>query len=41
VAFVKAAMHKRGLLGWVEREGDVRRGDVVKLRIREQVVYPG
>lgn len=40
-AFVKAANHKRGLVGWVEREGEIRAGDVVKLRIREQVIYPG
>jgi MOSC domain-containing protein YiiM len=40
-AFVKAAKHKRGLVGWVEREGEIRAGDQVKLRIREQVIYPG
>jgi hypothetical protein len=39
-AFVKAAMHKRGLVGWVEREGEIRPGDWVKLRIREQAIYP-
>ena len=39
--FVKAAMHKRGLVGWVEREGEIRAGDGVKLRIREQAIYPG
>jgi hypothetical protein len=33
--FVKAARHKRGLLGWVEREGEVRPGDLVELRIWE------
>ena len=38
-AFVKAASHKRGVLGWVEREGDVRPGDLVKIRIWEQVLY--
>lgn len=27
--FVKAARHKRGLVGWVEREGQVRVGDRV------------
>ncbi len=37
--FVKAAKHKRGLLGWVEREGEVRPGDVVRLRIWEQTLY--
>ncbi|MFT3837596.1 MAG: MOSC domain-containing protein [Myxococcaceae bacterium] len=29
--FVKAAMHKRGLVGWVERPGVIARGDVAKL----------
>ena len=38
-SFVKAAKHKRGLLGWVEREGEVHPGDVVKLRIWEQALY--
>jgi hypothetical protein len=37
--FVKAAKYKRGLLGWVEREGEVRVGDVVKIRIWEQALY--
>ncbi len=37
--FVKAAKHKRGLLGWVEREGQARPGDTVKLRIWEQSLY--
>jgi len=37
--FVKAAKHKRGVLGWVEREGEVRPGDVVKVRIWEQALY--
>ncbi|MBL8597900.1 MAG: MOSC domain-containing protein [Devosia sp.] len=37
--FVKAAKHRRGLLGWVEREGEVRPGDVVRLRIWEQSLY--
>ena len=31
-AFVKAATHRRGLVGWVEREGVVRPGDDVKVR---------
>lgn len=38
-AFVKAAKRKRGILGWVEREGAVRVGDVVAIRIWEQVLY--
>ncbi len=39
-AFVKAATNKRGLVGWVEREGIVRPGDEVKLRTWRQVGYP-
>ena len=38
--FVKAAKHKRGLVGWVEREGAVRPGDPVKIRVWEQALYP-
>ena len=38
--FVKAAMGKRGLVGWVEREGVVRPGDAVKVRIWRQTGYP-
>lgn len=37
--FVKAARHKRGILGWVEREGEVRPGDSVTLRVWEQALY--
>jgi hypothetical protein len=39
--FVKAAKHKRGLVGWVEREGRVTPGDTVKIRVWEQALYPG
>jgi len=39
--FVKAAMGKRGLVGWVEREGAIRVGDAVKVRTWRQVGYPG
>jgi hypothetical protein len=38
--FVKAAMGKRGLVGWVEREGVVRAGDEVKIRTWRQAPYP-
>lgn len=38
--FVKAAMGKRGLVGWVEREGVVRQGDAVKVRTWRQSSYP-
>jgi hypothetical protein len=27
--FPKAAMHKRGVVGWVEREGHIAEGDTV------------
>jgi hypothetical protein len=37
--FVKAALHKRGLVGWVEREGEIRPGDTVKIRVWEQAIY--
>ncbi|MEO6015277.1 MAG: MOSC domain-containing protein [Devosia sp.] len=38
-AFVKAAKRKRGLVGWVEREGEIRAGDAVKIRVWEQAVF--
>jgi MOSC domain-containing protein YiiM len=38
--FVQAALGKRGLVGWVEREGAVRVGDSVKIRIWQQALYP-
>ena len=38
-AFVKAAKYKRGLVGWVEREGEVRAGDTVTVRVWEQKLY--
>lgn len=38
--FVKAAMGKRGLVGWVEREGVIRVGDAVKVRTWRQAPYP-
>lgn len=38
--FVKAAMGKRGLVGWVEREGVIRQADAVKVRTWRQSPYP-
>ena len=38
-AFVVAAKHRRGLVGWVEREGTVSPGDPVKIRVWEQALY--
>ena len=37
--FVAAAMHKRGVVGWVEAEGIVRTGDKVVLWIPPQRLY--
>jgi hypothetical protein len=39
LGFVKAAKHRRGLVGWVEREGTIRPGDAVRIRIWEQTLY--
>lgn len=37
--FVAAAMHKRGVVGWVEAEGAVRIGDTVAIWIPPQRIY--
>ena len=37
--FVKAAMHKRGLVGWVEAEGTIRTGDAITIWIPPQRLY--
>jgi MOSC domain len=37
--FPKAAMHKRGLVGWVEREGYINDGDTVRVMLPPRVVY--
>jgi len=39
VGFVQAAMHKRGVVGWVEREGEVRSGDTIVTWIPQQRLY--
>jgi hypothetical protein len=39
LAFVTAAKMKRGLVAWVERQGIVRAGDEVKIRVWEHWVY--
>lgn len=41
LAFPKLAKHKRGLVGWVEREGTIEVGEAVTARIWEQWIYPG
>jgi len=40
-AFVKAAENRRGLVGWVEREGTIAPGDAVKVRVWDQHAFPG
>lgn len=37
--FVKAAMHKRGIVGWVEAEGTIRKGDTITIWIPPQRIY--
>ncbi len=38
-AFPKAAMHKRGLVGWVERVGYINEGDIVWVQLPSPVTY--
>lgn len=38
--FVAAAMHKRGVVGWVEAEGVIRTGDAIAIWIPPQRIYP-
>jgi hypothetical protein len=37
---VKAAMHKRGVTAWVEREGQIETGDAIKVVIPPNRLYP-
>jgi hypothetical protein len=39
MGFVKAAMHKRGVVGWVEAEGMIRAGDAIIIWIPPQRIY--
>jgi MOSC domain-containing protein YiiM len=39
MGFVKAAMHKRGVVGWVEAEGMIRIGDSITVWIPPQRIY--
>lgn len=39
LGFVEAAKHKRGLVGWVEREGIVGTGDAIILWLPPQRIY--
>jgi MOSC domain-containing protein YiiM len=38
--FVKNAMNRRGLTGWVEREGDIAAGDKVAVHMPPNRLYP-
>lgn len=38
--FTRAAKMKRGLVGWVEREGEIKPGEEFTIRIWEQWIYP-
>ncbi|MCZ7542157.1 MAG: hypothetical protein M5R40_00830 [Anaerolineae bacterium] len=33
------AVHKRGVVGWVERPGVIRPGDRVRVEVPEQALY--
>jgi MOSC domain len=37
---VKAAMHKRGVTAWVEREGEIQTGDTIKIVTPPNRLYP-
>ena len=37
--FPKAAWHKRGVVGWIEREGYINQGDTVHMLLSPRVVY--
>ena len=38
--FIKAAMHRRGLTAWVEREGSIMPGDALAVFFPEQAAHP-
>ena len=40
LAFKDAAHMKRGLVAWVEREGEIKPGEAVTARLWEQWIYP-
>ena len=40
MSFPKHALHKRGVTGWVDREGVIAVGDVCRLHIPPQRIYP-
>lgn len=38
--FPTAALHKRGVVAWVERAGQIATGDSVRVEVPEQTIYP-
>jgi hypothetical protein len=40
LGFVKAARHKRGVVGWIEREGSVSQGDAIVVWLPPARIYP-
>jgi hypothetical protein len=40
VDFVTAAKNRRGVVGWIEREGEVKVGDAIILWLPPQRIYP-
>jgi hypothetical protein len=39
MGFVKAAKHKRGVVGWIEAEGEIRAGDAITVWLPPQRLY--
>lgn len=39
VGFVAAACHKRGVVGWIEAEGEIRTGDAITVWLPPQRIY--
>jgi MOSC domain-containing protein YiiM len=37
--FPQVALHKRGIVAWVERPGKIAHGDSVRVEVPEQVIY--
>lgn len=38
--FIRAAMHRRGLTAWVEREGSISPGDGIEVFFPDQAIHP-
>lgn len=39
--FVKMAMHKRGVVAWVEKAGSLQLGDEIRVQLPDTLAYPG